>query len=125
MESLSQRVTAPGHRPPRGEGRSKRATTPEELELLMTEPALAGYIAAFRGRYPGRMLRMLRRLQGMVRDYPRAPLLAAVGTALEFGLFDLDRLDRMVLQHIAKDYFVLKPAVGDRGHEPKEDGHEG
>ena len=71
------------------------------------------------------MLRMLRRLQGMVRDYPRAPLLAAVGTALEFGLFDLDRLDRMVLRHIARDYFVLEPAVGDLGHDPEEDGHEG
>jgi len=125
MESLSQRVTAPGHRPPRGEGRSKRSTSPEELELLMTEPALAGYITAFRGRYPGRMLRMLRRLQGMVRDYPRAPLLAAVETALEFGLFDLDRLDRMVLRHIARDYFVLEPAAGDLGHDPEEDGHEG
>jgi hypothetical protein len=91
----------------------------------MTEPALAGYIAAFRGRYPGRMLRMLRRLQGMVRDYPRAPLLAAVATALEFGLFDLERLDRMVLRHIARDYFVLEPAAGDLGHDPEEDGHEG
>lgn len=125
MEALHQRVTEPRHRPPRGEGRSHRATTPEEVALLMTEPALAGYVAAFRARHPGRLLRMLRRLQGMVRDYPRAPLLAAVATALEFGLFDLDRLDRIVLRHIARDYFVLEPAVGDLGPDPEEGNHEG
>ena len=61
----------------------------------------------------------------MVRDYPRAPLLAAIQTAQEYGLFDLDRLDRMVLRHIAKDYFVLGTAVGDPGHDPEEDTHEG
>jgi transposase len=125
MEPLSQRVTIPEHRPPRGQGRSKRSTSPEEVALLMTEPALTDYVAAFRSRHPGRMLRMLRRLQGMVRDYPRPPLLAAVQTALEFGLFDLDRLDRMVLRHIARDYFVLEPAAGDPGHDPEEDLHEG
>ena len=110
----------PGHRAPRGQGRNRRVASPEELELLLTEPALAGYIAAFRSRHPGRMLRMLRRLQVMVRDYPRAPLLAAIATALEYGLFDLDRLDRMVLRHIARDYFVLDPSA-----DPKEEGHEG
>lgn len=125
MEALGQRVIEPDHRAPRGQGRNKRATSPEEVELLLTEPALAGYLAAFRSRFPGRMLRMLRRLQGMVRDYPRAPLLVAVSTALEYGLFDLDRLDRMVLRHIARDYFVLEGAGGDLGQDPKEDRHEG
>ena len=97
---------------------------PEEEELLLTEPALGEYVAAFRTRHPGRTLRMLRRLMAMVRDYPRAPLLAAIQTAQEYGLFDLDRLDRMVLRHIAKDYFVLGNAVGDPSHDPEEDTHE-
>ena len=124
MEALHQRVMSPEHRPPRGQGRSRRATMPEEEELLLTEPALGDYVAAFRTRHPGRTLRMLRRLMAMVRDYPRAPLLAAIQTAQEYGLFDLDRLDRMVLRHIAKDYFVLGNAVGDPSHDPEEDTHE-
>jgi hypothetical protein len=33
--------------------------------------------------------------------------LTAVSRAEEYGLFDLDRLERMVLQQIATDYFVL------------------
>ena len=43
----------------------------------------------------------------MVRDYPEAPFLTAVSRAEEYGLFDLDRLERMVLKQIATDYFVL------------------
>jgi hypothetical protein len=43
----------------------------------------------------------------MVRDYPQGPLLTAVNRATEYGLFDLDRLERMVLKQIATDYFVL------------------
>ena len=120
LEPLGQRVINPDHRAPRGQGRNRRATSPEETDLLLTEPALAGYIDAYRSRYPGRMLLMLRRLRAMVRDYPRAPLLAAVRTAQEYGLFDLERLDRMVLRHIARDYFVLETSA-----EAKEEGHEG
>jgi len=120
LEPLGQRVINPDHRAPRGQGRNRRATSPEETDLLLTEPALAGYIAAFRSRHPGRVLHMLRKLQVMVRDYPRAPLLAAIRTAQEYGLFDLERLDRMVLRHIGRDYFVLAPSA-----EPKEEGHEG
>ena len=61
----------------------------------------------------------------MVRDYPRAPLLAAIRTAQTYGLFDLNRLDRMVLKQIARDYFVLEPGVGDPSQDDEEDGHEG
>jgi transposase len=122
LEPLGQRVIDPEHRAPRGQGRSKRSASPEEVDLLLAEPTLAGYVAAFRSRHPGRMLHMLRRLQAMVRDYPRGPLLAAIGTALEYGLFDLERLDRMVLRHIGRDYFVLDAAGS--GHDLKEDDHE-
>jgi len=125
LEPLNQRVTAIGHRPPRGQGRSKTAPCPEEVELLVVEPELKDYLAAFRSHHPGRYLRMLRRLLGMVRDYPRPPFLAAVRTAQAYGLFDLDRLDQMVLRHIARDYFVLEPAGGDLSQEFEEDGHEG
>ena len=110
LEALHQRIIDPAHRPKRGEGRSKHAPPPEEAELLITEPALKDYLAVFRSRQPGRYLRMLRRMRVMVRDYPRGPLLAAIRLATAYGLFDLERLDRLVLKHIARDYFVLDVA---------------
>ena len=45
----------------------------------------------------------------MVREYPRKPLLAAIQQAAHYGLYDLDRVERMVLKRIAQDYFLIKP----------------
>ena len=64
------------------------------------------------GLKAARSARVLRRVLGMVRDYPRAPLLAAVQAAADYGLYDLDRVERMVLQRIAHDYFVV-PRAGE------------
>jgi hypothetical protein len=43
----------------------------------------------------------------MLQDYPREPFLAALKLAEQYRLFDLERLERMILKQIAHDYFVL------------------
>jgi hypothetical protein len=48
----------------------------------------------------------LRRLLAMLKDYPREAFLAALATAEQYGLFDLERLEKMVLERIADEYFV-------------------
>ena len=52
-------------------------------------------------------LSSLHRLVQLRRSYPREPLLAAVEQALKFGLFDLTRLEHLVLRHVAGDFFAL------------------
>jgi hypothetical protein len=47
----------------------------------------------------------LRRFLSMLRDYPRGPFLAAIADAERYRLFDLDRLEKMVLRRIGDDYF--------------------
>jgi hypothetical protein len=42
-----------------------------------------------------------------VREYPRDALLAAVSEADRYGLYDLDRLERMILRRVAREYFLL------------------
>jgi transposase len=111
LDAHGQKFTLPEHRMPRGEGRPKAGPCLEEAELLRLEPQLAAYVAALKAHPPRRISTSLRRLLAMVRDYPRQPLLEAVATALSFGLFDLDRLDGMVLRTINADYFVLGEAV--------------
>jgi hypothetical protein len=49
----------------------------------------------------------LRQLLRLVREYPREPLLAAVREAARYGLYDLDRLERMILRRVVRDYFLL------------------
>jgi hypothetical protein len=104
--SIDTRVTDPAHRPPRGERvRRRRAPAPEEVELLQIEPRLAGYLKRLK-RQIGDRRAPLRRLLSMLKDYPREALLAALASAEQYGLLDLERLENMVLKKIAKDYFV-------------------
>jgi hypothetical protein len=51
--------------------------------------------------------RALRQLLRLLREYPREPFLAAVREAAQYGLYDLDRLERMILRRVARDYFLL------------------
>ena len=101
------RVSLPEHRPPRGHGPFVRRPSPEERELQQTEDPLPAYAAALQKRSACRGTIPLRRLLALRRDYPRQAFLEAVTTALQYGLFDLDRLERLTLRLIANEYFVL------------------
>jgi transposase len=109
------RASLPEHRPPRGQGGTPSAPAVEERQLIEAAPELAGYVAALKQRAAGRGTLALRRLQRMLRDYPRRPVIEAVRAAETYGLFDLDRLERMVLRGISRDFF---PNGGgdDEGH---------
>ena len=50
----------------------------------------------------------LRQLLRLVKEYPREPLLGAVGEATQYGLYDLDRLERMILRRVERGYFLLR-----------------
>ncbi len=99
------RITLPEHRPRRGE--SPPRTSPEEQELLQAEPPLREYATELKRHSAGRGTLALRRLLALYREYPHEAVGNAVATALEYGLFDLERLERLILRTIAKDYFVL------------------
>lgn len=79
---------------------------PEIIEILQLEPRLANYLADLKRQIGGRRA-PLRRLLSMLQEYPRDAFLAAIALAEKYRLFDLDRLEKMVLREIAHDYFVL------------------
>jgi hypothetical protein len=106
------RVTDPTHRPPRG-ARPSTQPLPEEAILAQAEPPLPAYVAALKQRSAGRGTLALRRVLGLYREYPRAAFLYAVTLAQQYGLFDLDRLERLTLRVIAKDYFILADDDGE------------
>lgn len=64
-----------------------------------------GYVTVSTNRYSVPVDWIGRRVE--VREYPREPLLAAVAEAARYGLYDLDRVERMVLRKVACDYFLL------------------
>lgn len=104
---VDTRVTDSAHRPPRGQGLSRhRQVAPEELEILEIEARVAGYLQGLKQQI-GERRAPLRRLLSMLHDYPRTAFLAALEAAEHYRLFDLDRVERMVLKRIAEEYFVM------------------
>jgi transposase len=108
-----QRITLAEHRPPRGQGIKRTDPHPEEQAILQAAPELADYLAALKKRGHRYLTIVLRQLLRIVREYPRQPVLSAVSEAARYGLYDLDRLERMILRRIARDYFLLES----KGHD--------
>lgn len=113
------RVLLPEHRVPRGEHAGRRR---EEEDALRGSPDLLRvYVDAMRQRLPPlRATLTRRRLLALRRDYPEEPFLSAVRTATVYGLFDMDRLERLILRTIGSDYFVL-PSLEDPGDGEEEE----
>jgi transposase len=97
------RHTLAGHHPPHRSGKPGLAL--EEMLLRDDHPSLARYVVALKQHSRG--LRALRRLLEMKRSYPAEPFLAAIEQALQYGLFDLGRLEALILKYVAGDFFRL------------------
>jgi transposase len=96
----------PGHHT-RLERRRATGPSPQEQALTGQNPQLDAYVGALKQRAPGRGTAKLRRLLELQRTYPREPFLAAIAQALRYGLFDLARLERLILERVAGDFFEL------------------
>lgn len=104
IEKIDQRVLDPAHhqrKPPRG------GPCPEEKELRAASQTLDLYVAQIRKRSPGRAVRPLKRLLDLKRTYPEQAFNAACEQALHYGLFDLTRLERLILEKVAGDFFSI------------------
>jgi len=108
-----QRITLLIHRPPRGQGLKRSDTHPEEQAILQAAPEIADYLAALKQHSRKLVVLALRQLLRLVREYPREPFLAAVREAFRYGLYDLDRLERMILHRVQRDFFRLDEDPGD------------
>ena len=100
-------ATLAEHRPPRGHKIQRTGPPTEQQAVLQTAPELASYVAALHQRGKGNFTLALRQLRRMLREYPRQSVLSAVAEAARYGLYDMDRLERMILRHIAHEYFLL------------------
>jgi transposase len=104
VDGRGQRRTDPAHR----EGwrrATRKEPTPEESALRAASPELAALVDRLKAHHGGRAVRMVRRLHRMFVEYPTEPLVTGVRAALEYGLLDLERIERVVLRQIERDFF--------------------
>ena len=106
--TTDQRITLREHRTPRGEGPKRNATHPDEQAILTAAPELAPYVEDLKRRGRKVIGLALRHLLRMLRGYPREPFLGAIAEAAQFGLYDLDRVERMILRRVQRDFFLLE-----------------
>ncbi len=99
--------TVPGHHTTPVRHAQRRATPPEEHQLTGQHDVLDHYVAGLKKRSRGRGVRALRRLLEMKRTYPGEPFLSAIAQALRYGLYDLTRLEALILKHTAGEFFAL------------------
>ena len=100
-------VLLPEHRQPRRQKRPSLPPLPEEATLRGVSATLAALLDRLRVYHGGQAARSVRQLHRMYFDYPLPALEKAVGAALEYGLIDLGRIERLVLRNVAGEFFRL------------------
>lgn len=79
----------------------------EEQVLRGVDPALGRLVDGFKKRDGGRAMKAVRRLYRLYIDYPTEAVVHVVNDVERFDLTDLARIEKLVLTHIAGDFFRL------------------
>jgi len=100
-------VTVPGHHRIWGRRTKNRAASPEEHLLRGKAPELDSYLDALKSRVKGRGQYYFRRLLDLRRTYPLEAFMKGISEALHYRMFDLTRLENLILSFVAGDFFKL------------------
>jgi hypothetical protein len=85
---------------------------PEEIVLNNAGAPFEALLRKLKTQSNKRHVTAVRKLYRMFLDYPTSALRKAVETALEYGLTDLERIERMVLKTVASQFFRI-PEIDD------------
>lgn len=110
------KTTLPEHRIQRGQGRKRKSSGREEKILLEIAPELQPYIQQLKNKSKKSSTLALRQVLRMVREYPKEPRRLALERAHQYGLYDLDRVESLLLRLIADDYFQLETLRNNDDH---------
>ena len=106
IDKRETRITQAGHHEPLHRTRTYAGACEEEKALTDHYEWLDTYVGILKKRLSGRGVRQLRRLLELKRTYPAEAFEKAVREASHYGLFDLARLEQMILSSVAGDFFT-------------------
>jgi transposase len=109
IEPTGRKYRLPEHRYQRSQNPKHSDASMEEKLLLTKIPEITSYIQALKKRGRGRATWQMRRLLRIVDDYPRQALLECIRSASQYGLYDLERVETMILRKLAREYFQINP----------------
>ena len=108
IDKREARSTIKGHHFPLNRQRAHSGPCKEEMGLLGHSEQLDRYVDELKKRSPGRAVRQMRKLLSLKRTYPAQPFFQAIDQALHYGMYDLSRLEQMILSCVAGDFFNIK-----------------
>lgn len=88
-------------------GKRPAAPLPEEARLKAMGPAMETYLAKLKGEHRYRYVWSLRKLYALLCQYKTEDLLRAVERAGEHGLFDVRRIEGVLLGDLARQEYLL------------------
>lgn len=87
---------------------SRKKVMSEAEGLLRNENEIIGqYIDELKKRVRGRGIQAMQRLLNLMRLYPKEAFLKAVVQAKHYGLYDINRLETIILQFVTNEFFQL------------------
>jgi len=108
LDKRETRITIHGHHAPFSRQRAHEGPCWEEKTLLGHQQWLDPFVKELKRRSSGRGVIPMRRLLDLKRTYPPEAFEKAILQALHYGLYDLSRLEQMILSHVAGDFFNIE-----------------
>jgi transposase len=107
LDKRETRITTPGHHAPFSRQRAHEGPCVEEKALLGQQEWLDPFVQELKRRSSGRGLMPMRRLLDLKQTYPPKVFEEAILQALRYGLYDLSRLEQMILSAVQGDFFNI------------------
>jgi hypothetical protein len=107
LDKRETRITTNGHHPPFNRQKAHEGPCVEEKALLGQHEWLDQFVKEIKRRSGGRGVRSMRKLLDLKRTYPPEAFEKAILEALRYGLYDLTRLEQMILSYVAGDFFNI------------------
>lgn len=108
VDQINARQKCEGHHIKKSHQFAQHKVDQTEKALLGQDAILDTYVAEFKKHIRGRGIRPLNQLLYLKRTYPHDAFTAAITRAHTYGLYDLARLEELILKNIVGDFFNLK-----------------
>jgi hypothetical protein len=107
MGSRDRRSLIKGHHRHLHRRENQQASCAAEKQLMGCSPVLDAYIQQLKSHVRGRGVGNFKRLLYLKQLYPLNAFLTAIEQAKQYGLYDLSRLEKMIIRCVAGDFFNI------------------